>query len=151
MMSEEDWIDEPAADDRSLDERIAELKKREANQAPPYFFPLLGGVVVWTVAGLWVQHKINYPHAYGYSYTCGVRGCWVADLIHSPVLLERPTSYSIVLFAWYMSMLAALVWIIVHAARRTPHAKYLIILGTLGACVGFILTDPSFQRVAWTS
>ncbi|HEX5238734.1 MAG TPA: hypothetical protein VFW39_09760 [Sphingomicrobium sp.] len=147
----DDWIDEPGGDNRSLDERLADMRKREANQAPPYFFPLLGGAVVWTIAGLWLQHKINYPQAYGYSYTCGIRGCWVADLIHSPVLLERPTSYSVALFAWYMSMVAALAWIIVHAARRTPRAKYLMILGTLAAVVGYMLTDRAFQPATWNS
>jgi hypothetical protein len=142
----------PTGNDPSLDERLAEMKKREAEQMPPWFLPGLLGAILWLVTGLWLQHKINYPDAYGYSdKACGVRGCWVANLIHSPALLQQPTPYSVALFAWYMSMAAALVWIVVHAARRTPRAKYLLILGTLAACVGYILTDSSFHRVTWTS
>jgi hypothetical protein len=143
-----------SADDVSLDERLAEMRKREAEQMPSWFLPLLGGAIVWVVTGLWLQHKINWPDSYGFPHTCGVygfRGCWAVDLIHSSALLERPTGYSLALFAWYISMAAAIVWILVHAVRRTPRAKYLLSLAMLAACVGYLATDPAFQRATWNS
>jgi hypothetical protein len=154
MSDDEDWINEPPGDDRSLDERIAEMKKREAEQMPPWFLPLLGGGIVWTVAGLWLQHKINWPDAYGFPHTCGVygfRGCWAVDMIHIPALLERPTGYSLALFAWYLSIAGAIVAIMVHAARRKPRGRYLLTLTIVVLCFAYLATDPAFQRGMWNS
>jgi hypothetical protein len=152
----DDWTDEgavPTGDDPSLDERLAEMKKREAEQMPGWFLPGLGGAIVWLVTGLWLQHRINYPDAFGFPHTCGVYGfaCWPVDLIHSPALLERPTAYSLALFAWYASLLAILLAILIHAATRKPRGKYLISVIILILCFAYLATDPTFQRVTWNS
>ena len=152
-MNDHDWIDEPTGDDCSLDERIAEMKKREAEQMPPWFLPLLGGGIAWIVTGLWLMHKINYPDAYGFPHTCGGYGftCWPVDLIHSWALLERPNGYSLALFAWYMSLLAILLAILIHAATRKPRGKYLISVIIIMLCFAYLATDPAFQRATWNS
>jgi hypothetical protein len=155
-MTADDWTDEPGsatAADASLDEGLADMRKREADEIPTWFLPLLGGAIIWIAAGLWLQHKINYPDAYGFPHTCGVYGfaCWPVDLIHSPALLERPTGYSLALFAWYMSMLAALLAILIHAATRKPRGKYLLSVIVLILCFAYLATDPTFQRVGWKS
>lgn len=157
MTNDDDWTNDPMSargDDAALDERLVEMRKREAEQMPSWFLPLLGGAIIWVAAGLWLQHKINWPYSYGFPHACGVygvRGCWAVDLIHSPALLEHPTGYSLALFGWFMSMAAALIWILVHAARRTPLAKYLLTLAVLAACFGYLATDPAFQRATWNS
>lgn len=152
-MSENDWIDEPTGDDSTLDERIAEMKKREAQEMPPWFLPVLGGVLAWLGAGLWLQHRINYPDAFGFPHTCGVYGfgCWPVDLIHSWALLEQPTGYSLALFAWYMSAAAAIVAIMIHAATRKPRGKYLLSAILIFLCFAYLATDPAFQRATWNS
>ena len=118
-------------------DRLADMKRRDAQETPPWFLPALAAALVWVGIGIWLMHKLHWPQAYGFSEYCGVRGCIFLDIIRSPALLRNPTGASLALFAWYMSAVALLLGIVIHAASTKPRGQYLMLLTLIAG--GFVV------------
>jgi hypothetical protein len=143
MMTDDDRPDDPinpSRDDGWVRDPLAEVKKREAQEMPSWFIPVLAGGLLWVGIGIWLMHKANWPYAFGYGDHCpyGFRGCQFLDIVRSPALLKHPTGTSLALFAWFMTIVVALFAIIIHAARRKPLGQSLLLVAVIAACFAII-------------
>jgi hypothetical protein len=129
-------------------DRVAEMKQRDAQEVPTWFLPVLAAALVWVGIGIWLMHKLHWPTAYGFSEYCGVRGCIFLDIIRSPALLRNPTGTSLALFAWYMSAVAILLAIVVHAASTKPRGQYLMLLALIAGGFVVLVMSPD-GKAGW--
>jgi hypothetical protein len=146
MSDDDDWGDEPVPavrNDEWIREPLADIKEREAQQMPPWFLPLLVGAVAWISLGLWLMHRTNWPYAFGYADNCpyGFNGCEFLDIARSPALLKHPNGYSLALFAWFMSMIAVILAIVVNAARK-PNGRNLGFLAVIAIGFAVLILSP---------
>lgn len=146
-MSEDDDLPDgptsPSRDHEWVREPLADMKRREAQEMPPWFLPGLAGAIAWTVLGLWLMQKANWPYAFGYRDNCpyGFRGCEFLDIMRSPALLKHPTGTSLALFTWFMTVVAAIIGIIIHAARKRG-GQYLLLLAILAGAFAVLALSP---------
>jgi ammonia channel protein AmtB len=98
--------------------------------------------VAWTVFGLWLSSKAHWPEAYGITHDCALRGCIFEDIVKSPALLQHPTAYSIALFAWFATMGAIVVGIVVHAVVRKPDFQHFATLALIAGALVVIYLSP---------
>ena len=141
-MSGGDWIDEPAADEASLDERLADMRKKEAQQMPGWFIPALAGVLAWMGLFIWLAVKANWPEGYGFEGVCVYRGCLTEAIIRSPVLLQHPTPYSVALFAWFAVTGAAIAGTVLYFVTQKPTTKSLFSLAVIVLLLAVLILSP---------
>lgn len=78
-------------------------------------------VAAWTAIGLWLKAEADWPGGYG--FRCRGRGCWFAEMWHSPALLGSPGPEQIGLFVWIWSIPAFVVGALIHRRVRKRHAR----------------------------
>jgi hypothetical protein len=61
--------------------------------------------------------------------------------MRSPALLKHPTGTSLALFTWFMTVVAAIIGIIIHAARKRG-GQYLLLLAILAGAFAVLALSP---------
>ena len=133
---------DPAEDDAWIAEPLAEMKKREAQEMPPWFIPALAGAFAWMGLFIWLAVKANWPEGYGFRGVCVHRGCLTESIIRSPVLLEHPTTYSVALFAWFAMTGLAIAGTVLYFVARKPTAKSLFFLAVIVILIAVLALQP---------
>jgi len=78
--------------------------------------------VVWVVPTFWLKDKIGYPTSFGVE-RCHGRGCYLDDLYHSYLLVERHQLLDIATFLLiWAPFLGVIGWIVFGQLRRLASA-----------------------------
>lgn len=107
---------------------IPELREAHRQMGAARFWRLtaavLGGIVCWTVIGIWLEGKVGWPEHYG--FRCRGRGCWIDDLWHSPALLRTASPIELGLFAWIWSIPSMIPIAFIYARIRKRRERTLL-------------------------